>query len=211
LSPYRRGGSQIWRPSSRAPAEREGNRIFYIVSEGEATETDYLGSLDAAYGQDLKFVIRMPPRSTRRDGLSPSQVIDEAAQAVDDSDFYQSWGLFDHDRRPDIDQACAIAIRKGVKVALSHPSFELWLLLHFQEFAAAAQGGDNTIIMEKLRTAHPAFADYGKANKRITTVRFAALSEKNRIEHAVVRAKRLSRNFTARLRATEILQRTYIC
>jgi hypothetical protein len=196
LSPYRRGSSRIWRPASRPLAQREGNRIFYVASEGEATETDYLGSLDATYGQDLKFVIRMPSRSTRRDGLSPSQVVDEATHAAGDSDFYQSWGLFDHDRRPDIDQAYASAIKKGVRVALSHPSFELWLLLHFQDFAAAAQGGDNAIIMEKLRTAHPAFADYGKLDKRITTRRFVALSEADRIEQAVARAKRLSRNFT---------------
>jgi hypothetical protein len=112
LSPYHRGGRQIWHPASRPPAKREGNRIFYVASEGEATETDYLGSLDANYGQDLKFVIRMPPRSRRRDGLSPSQVVDEATHAAGDSDFYQSWGLFDHDRRPDIDQATQTPSKK---------------------------------------------------------------------------------------------------
>ena len=82
LRSHRRGSSEIWRPASRPLAEREGNRIFYVVSEGEATETDYLGGLDTTYGQDLNFVIRMPSRSIRRDGLSPPQVVGEAAQAA---------------------------------------------------------------------------------------------------------------------------------
>ncbi|HXP20210.1 MAG TPA: RloB family protein [Streptosporangiaceae bacterium] len=196
MSPYQRGSDRVGRAVSRPTARRQGNRIFYVASEGERTEIDYLGRLDAAYGPRLNFLIRMPPRSTQHDGLSPSQVVEDAARAADDVDIYEAWGLFDHDGRPDIDQVCASALRQRVRVALSHPSFELWLLLHFQDFSPAAQDGDNGIVMEKLRAAHAAFADYGRRDKRITIRRFEALSEGDRIQRAVNRARRLSSHFS---------------
>lgn len=189
MSPERRG-RELTRTAPRAQDRRQGNRIVYVVAEGEGTEYDYLGRLNQAYGSNLRFLIRFP-RQTR--GLSASQVVDEAARArasgESDVDF---WALFDHDGRPDIDQACARAVRIDIHAALSHPSFELWLLLHFQEFAPAKQGGRSKVIIERLRAAHPAFADYGRGSKRIDARRFEALSEHDNIAAAVTRARKLS-------------------
>ncbi|MGH3886543.1 MAG: RloB family protein [Pseudonocardiaceae bacterium] len=105
-------------------------------------------------------------------------------------------GLFDHDERNNIDQVCATAERRKVKVGLFHPSFELWLLLHFQDFTPAAQHGKSELIIDKLRNSHQAFANYGRPNKRIDQPRFAALMEGDGIRNAVHRARRLSRHFT---------------
>jgi hypothetical protein len=127
--------------------------------------------------------------------LSPAQVIDEARSAIVEPSV-EVWGLFDHDGRRDIDQVCARARRDGINVALSHPSFELWLLLHFQDFPQAAQSGSNRVIMEKLRTAHSAFANYRDGDKRIDLRRFEALAEDDGIRRAVERAQRLSASFT---------------
>jgi hypothetical protein len=91
---------------------------------------------------------------SQRRGLSPSQVVDEARLATGEPGV-EVWGLFDHDGRQDIDQVCARARRERVNAALSHPAFELWLLLHFQDLAPAAQSGSNLVIMEKLRAAPP--------------------------------------------------------
>jgi hypothetical protein len=63
VSPYRRGGEL--RPTApRVPGRRRGNRIYYVVAEGEGTEYDYLGHLNASYGSDLGFIIRW--RNQRR-------------------------------------------------------------------------------------------------------------------------------------------------
>lgn len=180
------------RATSRPRDRRRGNRIFYAVAEGEGTEYDYLGHLNQSYGSDLRFLIRWP---NQRRGLSPSQVVEEAASVAGEPGI-EVWGMFDHDGRSDIDQVSARAKRLGVKVALSHPSFELWLLLHFQDFSPAAQGGSNSVIMERLRAAHPAFADYRDGNKRIDARRFQALCEDDNIRAAVDRARRLSSHFT---------------
>jgi hypothetical protein len=182
----------VTRVTARPPDRRRGNRIFYVVAEGEGTEYDYLGHLNQFYGSDLKFLIRWP---RQRRGLSPSHVVTEAARTVGEPGV-EVWGLFDHDGRPDIDQVCAGANRQRVRVALSHPSFELWLLLHFQDYSPAAQHDSNNVIMEGLRAAHPAFADYGEGSKRINARRFDALREDDKIGKAAARARRLSSNFT---------------
>lgn len=193
-SRYRRGG-QLLRSSARPQGQRQGNRIFYVVAEGEATEYDYLRHLNRIYGPDHRFVIQT---HNQRRGLSASQVVDTASGAFEKlgPDGIEVWALFDHDGQRDIDQVCSRAKRQGIQPALSHPSFELWLLMHFQDFSPAAQNGSNNVIMEKLRAAHPAFADYREGSKHIDERRFEALSQADGIHKAAERARRLSATFT---------------
>jgi hypothetical protein len=163
-----------------------------VVAEGQGTEYDYLSRLNTFYGADLKFFIQM---ASQQRGLSASQVVDEARLAAGEPGI-EVWALFDHDGRPDIDQVCARARRHAINAALSHPSFEMWLLLHFQDFPPAAQGGSNRVIMEKLRAADSAFADYGDDNKRIDERRFEALCLDDRIGKAAERSRRLASSYT---------------
>lgn len=197
MSRPRRGSAELGRATPRSLASRSSYAVFYVATEGEGTEYDYFDRLDKAYGPRCKFRIRMPPHHIRRNGLLPSDVVEHACGVPDEPAIKQVWGLFDHDGRDNIDQVCSTAKRERVEVALSHPSFELWLLLHFQDFTPAAQKGENKQIIEKLRDAHPAFADYEKPSKRIDQSRFAALMEGDgsRIRNAVHRARRLAQHF----------------
>lgn len=176
----------------RPPDERSGNDLFYMSAEGERTEYDYFGRIYGKYGRTNRFVLQMP---TQRRGLEPSEVVAVASRHFDDPDIKEIWALFDHDGRTNIDQVWAQAARQNIRVALSHPSFELWLLLHFQDFSPAAQNGRNGVIIDKLRDANPAFADYGRDNKGIDAQRFEALCENDGIQRAVRRARVLLRDF----------------
>ncbi|HSL06705.1 MAG TPA: RloB family protein [Pseudonocardiaceae bacterium] len=196
MSRRQRGSEEHARAGSRSVQHRVVNSVFYVVPEGEGTEYDYFDWLDKDYGRRGDFRIRMPPARVRRNGLSPSRVVDHACHQAHEPDITQIWGLFDHDGRTEIDQICLRQKPDRVRVALSHPSFELWLLLHFQDFTPAAQHGKNELIIDKLRNAHQAFANYGRPNKRIDRPRFAALMEDGGIRNAVHRARRLSRHFT---------------
>lgn len=187
-----RRGAPLGQRTGTSYIRRRGNRVFYVVAEGEGTEYDYLRHLNTSYGADLRFLIQMP---SQHRGLSPSQVIDDASEVAGEPGV-EVWGLFDHDGRQDIDQVCSRARREGVNVALSNPAFELWLLLHFQDFAPAAQSGSNIVIMEKLRAAHPAFSEYRDGDKRINERRFEALRQDDGIRRAVERSRRLARGFT---------------
>ncbi|MGH3833833.1 MAG: RloB family protein [Pseudonocardiaceae bacterium] len=195
MSRRRRGSVEVGRAGSQSLAHRSTYAVFYVVAEGEGTECDYFDRLDKAYGPCGRFRIRMPLHHVRRNGLQPADVVEHACGLAGDPDIKQVWGLFDHDGRNNIDQVCSTAKRERIEVALSHPSFELWLLLHFQDFTSAAQGGESETITGKLRNAHSAFADYEKRNKRIDQSRFAALMQDDGIHNAVRRARRLSGHF----------------
>lgn len=114
-----------------------------MVAEGEGTEYGYFAHIDRLHGRRLGFHIRMPNRAIQRNGLSPRRVVEEAANMADDPDIDEAWALFDHDRRQDILGVCAEACKQAVRTALSHPAFELWLLLHFRDQLPGAQGGHN--------------------------------------------------------------------
>ena len=139
----------------------------------------------------------MPPPAVRRNGLTPSRIVERACGVADEPAIKQVWGVFDHDGRKEIDQVCSRQRPDRVKIALSHPSFELWLLLHFQDFPPIAQRGSSESIIKKLRAAHWAFADYKKGDERIGATRFAALMEGGGIEDAVRRARAVSSHFSS--------------
>jgi hypothetical protein len=169
LSQRRRGSAELGRAGSRSLEHRIGNTIFYVVAEGEGTEYDYLGWLNTTYGSTLKFLINTPPPRVQRNGLSPSRVVEHSCRRAREQDIDQVWGLFDHDGRNEIDQVCLREKPSRVSLVLSHPSFELWLLLHLREFTPGdRQYGRNGLIIDKLRGAHQAFADYGKRGNEST-------------------------------------------
>ncbi|MFD5617296.1 RloB family protein [Streptomyces yangpuensis] len=143
----------------------ESSRIIYLAAEGERTEADYIKLINETYrdGPGEKFFLRFSPV---RKGLRPDQVVAHViAQASSPRD--EKWALFDRDSEDNRDKAIrdamSTAAREGVQVALSHPSIELWLLLHFQQFTSQEEGRSGT-IKERLRK-HPkaeGFAEYDK-------------------------------------------------
>jgi len=46
----------------------------------------------------------------------------------------QIWAVFDRDAHPRFQDAVKLCAKSGVKVARSNPCFEVWLILHFQDF-----------------------------------------------------------------------------
>ena len=77
-------------------------------------------------------------------GSAPLTLVKAAANArarhgQDQSEIDEVWCLFDIEwpqNHPNLKEAIALAKKSNVKVAVSNPCFELWLLLHFQDQAA---------------------------------------------------------------------------
>lgn len=149
----------------RAPTSYRdpSQRVVYVATEGAKTEQDYVILLNRVYGAKKGFRLHFCPHPDRN-GLRPKEVVERVIKAAEGSDA-EMWALFDRDsgdKTPEeIREALRHAARNGVQVALSHPSFELWLLLHFQQHTSS-EGGRNDKVIDKLRR-HPeatAFADY---------------------------------------------------
>lgn len=101
--------------------------------------------------------------------------------------FDEAWCLFDKDDHPHLPDAISEASRHGINVALSNPSFELWLLLHFQKQTAHIL---RHLVRRKVK-AH--LAEY---DKRIDQKLFARLKDK--FAMAVERARDLEQWHVAR-------------
>ncbi len=166
---------------------RKQERVLYVGCEGESTEPDYLDHLVRRFGSGERTgqPFRIVP-VYKANGLVPERVV-AAVREHAKSD--ETWALFDRDDHNRIAQAVEDAAAVGTEVCFSHPSFELWLLLHFQAFSGK-QSGDSTIVVEKLRAADPAFQDFDKKNgKSVQGPRRAALEGRTRT--AIAHAKSL--------------------
>jgi RloB-like protein len=148
------------------------------------TEHDYLAFLNAEFGDRGRFFIHP---ITRRHGMKPLEVVQQAVEQLADlrqapgteqdltDGRIQVWALFDRDQHSRIEQAFAAAAPTPIRVAFSHPSFDLWLLLHFQNMTSA-EDGRSEAVHTKLRAADPAFATFARnGDKSVMGARALAL------------------------------------
>jgi hypothetical protein len=180
------------RPLDRRPGTRSrAVRVLYVACEGESTEPDYLDYLTEEFGDGDgdRPPFRIQP-VWRRNGMLPTETV-AAVRRYADTD--EAWVLFDRDgpdRDADIRQALRHAAASKIEIGFSHPSFDLWLLLHFQPFSGA-QSGSSKIVVEKLRSAGnaEAFKDYDNRNdKSVKGARRGALHGRENIAAANARA-----------------------
>ncbi|MFE9723200.1 RloB family protein [Streptomyces sp. NPDC005794] len=164
-------------PAPPLPADTRAQRVLYVGCEGESTEPDYLNYLNDRFGDGSRTGgrrFRIQPVYARN-GMTPARVV-TAVQAKAQED--ESWALFDRDQHHDIPEALERAAEKGTEVCFSHPSFDLWLLLHFQAFGGKRSGSSKDVV-DALRQADPAFKNFDKRNdKSIRGERRTALETK---------------------------------
>ncbi|MFB7953015.1 RloB family protein [Streptomyces sp. NPDC056045] len=172
-------------PAPPPPAETRAQLVLYVGCEGESTEPDYLNHLNDRFGDGSrtgKQPFRIQPVYAKN-GLTPSRVVARVqAEAQED----EAWALFDRDQHHDIPEALRLAAEKKTEVCFSHPSFDLWLLLHFQAFGGR-RSGSSTHVVSALRQADPAFRDFAERNdKSVKDGRRKALEdqEKKAVNHA---------------------------
>lgn len=206
MSPDKSHRSRHTRGKSLIPdrAPRNPARIIYVVAEGEATEPDYCTALNKYFRYTHNFSINT--KYSRTSGLHPLEVAEAAISAAiassdgDDGPLHEVWALFDRDQHPDVHDAFAVLYKHNaealasnyipVQIAFSHPSFDLWLLLHFQSLTTP-QSGSSDQVHEKLRRyqGFERFAARKSGSKSISDARAEQLMQ--RIETAVRNARAL--------------------
>ena len=115
------------RRQARRPAFRSQKKTILVVSEGEVTETSYLRGLQADQ-RNPRFTIKFA-----RDRGDPKTMVSIAKPLKHDFDYDSVWCVFDVDDHPGIPEAMRTARDNGIKLAISNPCFELWVLLHFAD------------------------------------------------------------------------------
>ncbi|MEU9108514.1 RloB family protein [Streptomyces xanthophaeus] len=164
------------------PEERP--REVYVLTEGEVTEPGFVDFVrdhgtPAQQGHSVLIHFKNLNAPTKR--RKPLPLVEEAIPYVataeraarkagleeDDWNWPQVWCLFDRDQHEDIPTAFARARKAGVKIAYSHPCFELWRLLHYQNYTGSF-GGVCDDAAGRLK-GQPGFAQtYGPSIKSVS-------------------------------------------
>ena len=123
----------------RRPAFLDPKPIILVVSEGEVTEPEYLRGLQRACRNPRVTIEVAPEHGDPKFLVEHAKRYKERAQTQadrekDDNLAYDSvWCVFDRDEHPRFGEAIEMARDNGIRLAISNPCIELWLLLHFRE------------------------------------------------------------------------------
>lgn len=175
-----------------------------IVSEGSKTEPNYFTEIRAAYRLNTANVEVRPSER----GTAPIQVVQFAKELFVQGDrhkniqpraFEQVYAVFDRDEHPSYFDALRLAesldgiLKNDAKQSIrfqaiaSVPSFELWLLLHYEDIQAPLHRDE---VIQRLRRPEN-FPGYEKGAAR------AFANTCGRLAVATQRAEALAARFTA--------------
>ncbi len=185
---------------------KRGRRASYdrilIVSEGSKTEPNYFGEIRAAHRLHTANVEVQPSDL----GTAPIQVVEYAQALFENGDrhkniqrraFEKVYAVFDRDDHSSYFDALNLAasldgkLKNDVKQPVvfqaiaSVPSFELWLLLHFEDIQSPLH---RDVVMRRLKLHIPDY-DKGAVNAFSITRKHVAI--------ATERAERLAARFSA--------------
>lgn len=107
-----------------------------IFCEGEASEPDYINGLTRLPHVRLKTSVNViidPGQGV------PLTLVRRAVDQIADPEVDECWCVFDVEwpqNHPNLDRAVELADAQGIRLAVSNPCFELWLILHFEDQTA---------------------------------------------------------------------------
>ena len=125
-------------PLTRKIATRHPRKTLVIICEGERTEPLYLEALKRQ--PNVKDAASVDLRIAAEHGMPEALVCaaikarDRSADEEDEIDEF--WCAFDVEwprNHPRLREAVQQARDNGIKLAISNPCFEIWLILHFEQ------------------------------------------------------------------------------
>ena len=125
-------------PPRRTARLQPQRRIIQLLTEGRRTEVEYFAEWAKEFRDRL--TIEFDPVHG-----SPMTLVNRAVEKVDqrrrvmrrgkgEAEFDEIWCVFDQDEHPFVNEALALAAQHEIGVAFSNPCYELWFVLHAQEF-----------------------------------------------------------------------------
>lgn len=141
---------------------REPRRVFYLFCEGQNTEPGYFAALRRVVRDALieiqSFGAAGDPKALSAAAVAHSKGLTRRSRnSFEEKD--EVWAVFDRDDWDHYYEAIEICRKNGVKVANSNPCFEIWLILHVQEFHKACGQAEVCRALQRIR------ADYDPVKK----------------------------------------------
>lgn len=107
-----------------------------VFTEGQSSEPDYIKGLKklAIVQKNVALKVELCP-----DHGVPLTLVELAVGRARDGEVDECWCLFDVEwpqNHPNLDAALSLARDNGIRVAVSNPCFEIWLILHYKHWSA---------------------------------------------------------------------------
>ena len=123
----------------RAAPTRSPKRKFIIYSEGKNTEPDYFRAirhdlLGALVDVEMIDAVGVPTTIAEKACKRTAAMKRARRQKSSFEEGDQVWAVFDRDEHPKVPEALERCRMSNVRVAFSDPCFELWLILHLDDF-----------------------------------------------------------------------------
>ncbi|MFI5769735.1 RloB family protein [Streptomyces sp. NPDC051658] len=179
-----RGGDSVSRKKGGAKGRTNRARQVYIFTEGEVTEPEYIDiiakkgtlakpgeSVEHHFENENAVGKHRKPYAMVKDAVRTLRKVEREAKDAGlkegDWNYPQVWVLFDRDDHLNIPEAKRLADKEGVRVAYSHPCFELWRLLHYTNYTSSF-GGVCTDANSRLRSRPGFAATYGRQIRTVS-------------------------------------------
>ena len=153
------------RDRNRKPARRQAFRDprprLLIVCEGEKTETQYFEQFARFHRNSLVKVEVAPEHDKALPAVRIAKRLkaEASASAKREGDanlkYDAVWCVFDVDEHPHVPEALVMAQKNGIKIALSNPCFELWLILHVRDAPGMLDGHNAKAMLKKSGSRWP--------------------------------------------------------
>ncbi len=122
----------------RKKPNRNPKQKFILFSEGANTERVYFEALERHYTNALFEINFIGPAGTPITIADKVKVqmktLKEERIANSFAEKDTVWGIFDEDNHDNVRESIDKCIAAGAKVAYSNPCFEVWLILHYEDF-----------------------------------------------------------------------------
>lgn len=145
----------------RKPFIAERQR-FILICEGEKTEIAYFNALKAQYRGaqiSIEYVAPAGAPITIRDKVKERMVELRHEQRRNPSAKADTvWAVFDRDEHHKVTEAIEGCEGCGAQVAYSNPCFEVWLILHHDDYHAA---DDHHQVQKRYQKLDPAYDPSG--------------------------------------------------
>lgn len=167
----------------RKVASRPERKTIVVFCEGEASEPDYVNAVKRLPSVRANTAVNIEVATER--GV-PLTLVRRAVDRASDDEVDECWCVFDVEwprNHPNLKEAVRLAGEHGIRLAVSNPCFELWLILHFE---------DQTAFMSTDEAERRSRGLDGRAGKRIDATKYLP-----RRGDAKNRAVRLSRRHGA--------------
>lgn len=143
------------------------SNLYIVLPEGTKTEKEYFKQADRLFYENRNNekgygLILLKPGANN----SPVGLINEIKKYLRSGKYrenYEAWIVFDRDQWNDRDLDAVESWRKENShhhFALSHPCFEYWLLLHFEDISGSLSASELTHRLKKY------LSDYNKSVPR---------------------------------------------